>query len=81
MTPQDPLCQSRVVGDVLHPFTRSVSLRVDYCNKVVVNGSGFKPSAVARRPRVEIGGADMKTFYTLVLSLSLARSLAFCWCV
>ncbi|CAA7402439.1 unnamed protein product [Spirodela intermedia] len=67
MTPQDPLCLGRVVGDVLHPFTRSVSLRVEYSNKLVVNGGGFKPSAVVRRPRVEIGGADMRTFYTLVM--------------
>ncbi|CAA6665691.1 unnamed protein product [Spirodela intermedia] len=67
MTPQDPLCLGRVVGDVLHPFTRSVSLRVEYSNKLVVNGGGFKPSAVARRPSVEIGGADMRTFYTLVM--------------
>nr|BDD17411.1 florigen [Lemna aequinoctialis] len=67
MTPQDPLCLGRVVGDVLPPFTRSVSMSVVYSNKNVMNGVTLKPSAVARRPRVQVGGLDMRKFYTLVM--------------
>ncbi|XP_078431235.1 protein HEADING DATE 3A-like [Wolffia australiana] len=66
MRDQDPLRLAGVIGDVLNPFVRSVYLRVQY-NKLVLNGASFKPTAVARRPRVEIGGDDMRTFYTLVL--------------
>ncbi|XP_078430757.1 protein HEADING DATE 3A-like [Wolffia australiana] len=66
MTDQDTLRLSRVVGEVLNPFIRSVYPRVEY-TKLAINGTSFKPSAVARRPRVEIGGDDMRTFYTLVL--------------
>lgn len=75
MTPQDPLCLGRVVGDVLCPFVRSVSLRVQYVDKILVNGAGFKPSDVARRPRLQIGGVDMRTAYTLVHNRSPAYSL------
>lgn len=66
MPPRDPLLVGRVIGDVLDPFTRSISLRVSYGNKEVINGSEFKPSAVVTQPRAEIGGTDMRTFYTLV---------------
>ena len=68
MTPDDSLCLGRVVGDVLPPFIRSISLRVEFGDRDIFNGATFKPSAVARRPRVRIGGADMRTFYTLVSS-------------
>ncbi|XP_078446523.1 protein FLOWERING LOCUS T-like [Wolffia australiana] len=64
---QDSLYLGRVIGDVLQPFNRSVSLRVDYNRRVVVNGISFKPSPVARRPRVQVGGTDMRVFYTLVM--------------
>ncbi|XP_078430758.1 protein HEADING DATE 3A-like [Wolffia australiana] len=66
VTDQDPLKLSRVVGEVLSPFMGSVFLRVQY-TKFAINGISFKPSAVAQRPRVEVGGDDMRTFYTLVL--------------
>ncbi|XP_078431340.1 protein HEADING DATE 3A-like [Wolffia australiana] len=66
MTDHDPLRLSRVVDDVLNPFVRSVFIKVQY-TKLIVNGTSLRPSEVARRPRVEIGGNDMRTFYTLVL--------------
>lgn len=63
---RDPLVVGRVVGDVLDPFTRSVSLRVTYGNKEVNNGCELKPSQVVQQPRVDTGGDDLRTFYTLV---------------
>ncbi|XP_078448311.1 protein FLOWERING LOCUS T 1-like [Wolffia australiana] len=67
LTTLDSLSMCRVLGDVLQPFLRSVSLRVYYSNKQVVNGAALKPSAIAQPPRVQIGGSDMRTFYTLVM--------------
>ncbi|THU66151.1 hypothetical protein C4D60_Mb05t11140 [Musa balbisiana] len=64
---RDPLTLGQVIGDVLDPFSRSVSLSVLYKNKLVINGSDFKPSAVVDKPKVEIGGDDLRTFYTLVM--------------
>jgi len=63
---RDPLVVGNVVGDVLDPFLKSASLRVIYNNKEVTNGSELKPSVVMNEPRVEIGGRDMRTLYTLV---------------
>lgn len=65
----DPLVLSHVVGDVIDPFNRSTLLRVLYNDRLVINGVHFKPSAVVNKPRVEIGGDDFRTMYTLVRSL------------
>ena len=62
----DPLVIGRVVGDVLDPFVRTTNLRVRYNTRTVSNGCELKPSMVAHQPRVEVGGLDMRTFYTLV---------------
>ncbi|KAL5703278.1 Protein VERNALIZATION 3 [Ranunculus cassubicifolius] len=64
---RDPLVVGRVVGDVLDPFHRSVQLSVAYGTKEVNNGYELKPSMVVNQPRVEVGGDDLRTFYTLVL--------------
>ncbi|CAL9767650.1 unnamed protein product [Musa acuminata subsp. burmannicoides] len=64
---RDSLAVSRVIGDVLDPFTRSVHLRVIYSTREVTNGCEFKPSAVAEQPRVEVGGSDFRSNYTLVM--------------
>nr|ACX34055.1 FT-like protein 1 [Platanus x hispanica]ACX34056.1 FT-like protein 1A [Platanus x hispanica]ACX34072.1 FT-like protein 2 [Platanus x hispanica]ACX34073.1 FT-like protein 2A [Platanus x hispanica] len=64
---RDPLVVGRVIGDVLDPFTSSISLRVTYGNREVSNGCEFRPSAVVNQPRVEIGGNDLRTCYTLVM--------------
>ena len=63
---REPLSVGRVIGDVLDPFTRSVSLRVSYNSREVNNGCELKPSQVVNQPRVDIGGEDLRTFYTLV---------------
>ncbi|CAM8883804.1 unnamed protein product [Rhodiola kirilowii] len=63
----DAMVMERVIGDVLDPFTRSISLSVRYNNKVVTNGCELKPSQVIFQPSVDIGGDDLRTFYTLVM--------------
>ncbi|KAK6150063.1 hypothetical protein DH2020_017588 [Rehmannia glutinosa] len=62
-----PLVVSGVVGDVLEPFTATTELRVYSDGRTIFNGSSMRPSQVAGRPRVEIGGEDFRTFYTLVM--------------
>jgi protein FLOWERING LOCUS T len=65
----DPLVVGRVIGDVVDPFVRRVPLRVGYASRDVANGCELRPSAIADQPRVEVGGPDMRTFYTLVSSI------------
>nr|ADV18466.1 FT [Eutrema japonicum] len=67
ISPRDPLVVGRVVTDVLEPFTRSISLRVTYVQRVVTNGLDLRPSQLLNKPRVEIGGEDLRNFYTLVM--------------
>lgn len=62
----NPLVVGRVVGDVLDRFPRGIPLRIIYSSREITNGREFKPSQVVRQPRVEIGGNDLRTFYTLV---------------
>ncbi|KAG4923003.1 hypothetical protein JHK84_051860 [Glycine max] len=64
----DPLVIGRVVGDVLEPFTSCVSLRIlyDSCSEVI-NCCELKPFQIINQPRVEVGGDDFRTFYTLVM--------------
>lgn len=67
----NPLVISRVIGDVLEPFTSSVAMRIVYNNNTeVVNCSELKPSQIINQPRVDIGGNDLRTLYTLVCSAS-----------
>lgn len=62
----DPLVVGRVVGDVLDPFTRLISLKVMYGQRHVTNGLDLRSSQVVNKPTVEIGGDDLRNFYTLV---------------
>ncbi|XP_050208421.1 protein FLOWERING LOCUS T-like [Mercurialis annua] len=64
---RDPLTVGRVIGDVVDPFSRSISLCVRYCNKEVNNGYELKPSQLISQPRVDVGGHDLRTFFTLVM--------------
>ncbi|XP_043687508.1 CEN-like protein 1 [Telopea speciosissima] len=67
--PLVPLTVGRVVGEVVDSFTPSVKMNVTYnSSKQVCNGHEFMPSAITTRPRVEIGGVDMRTFYTLIMT-------------
>ncbi|PSS33096.1 CEN-like protein [Actinidia chinensis var. chinensis] len=65
----EQLTLGRVVGEVVDTFTPSVRMRVTYnCNKQVFNGSELMPSIVSSKPRVEIGGEDMRAAYTLIMT-------------
>ncbi|KAL5716830.1 CEN-like protein 2 [Ranunculus cassubicifolius] len=66
---REPLIVGRVIGDVIDSFTPTIKMCVNYnCNNEVYNGHEFYPSAVTIKPRVEIQGADMRSFFTLVLT-------------
>ena len=62
----EPLIVGRIIGDVIDPFTPSVQMFVNFLTKQLFNGSELLPSAVSFKPRVEINGADSRTFFTLV---------------
>jgi len=62
----DPLVIGRVIGDVLDSFTPNIKMTVTYSKKQVYNGHELFPSTVTTRPRVDIGGGDMRSFFTLV---------------
>ena len=63
----EPLSVGRVVGDVVDGFTPSVKMSVTYnSNKQVANGHELMPSVVTAKPRVEVGGEDLRAAYTLV---------------
>ena len=74
---RDPLVVGGVIGDVLERFTRSIDLRVTYGQREVTNGLDIRPSQILNKPRVEIGGEDLRNFYTLVLTLKLSVSYFF----
>ncbi|XP_020106124.1 protein FLOWERING LOCUS T-like [Ananas comosus] len=63
----DSLALARVIPDVLDQFRPSVSLRIMNSSRLMVNGTELRPSAAVNRPRVEIGGDDLRNFFTLVL--------------
>ena len=63
----EPLTVGRVIGEVIDMFSPSVRMNVTYNSNVrVANGHELMPSIVASRPRVDIGGDDMRSAYTLV---------------
>ncbi|GKU93853.1 hypothetical protein SLEP1_g7413 [Rubroshorea leprosula] len=65
----DPLLVGRVIGDVIDSFTPSVTMSVTYnSNKQVYNGHEFFPSSVTQKPKVEVNGGDMRSFFTLVMT-------------
>lgn len=66
--PSDPLAVGRVIGEVIDDFTPTVKMTVTYgSNKQVYNGHEFFPSAVSSKPKVQVQGGDMRSFFTLVL--------------
>nr|CAB3478293.1 unnamed protein product [Digitaria exilis] len=67
MSAVEPLVLAHVIQDVLDSFTPTVPLRITYSNRVVLAGAELKPSAIVNKPRVDVGGTDLRVFYTLVL--------------
>ncbi|XP_014503123.1 CEN-like protein 1 [Vigna radiata var. radiata] len=64
----EPLSVGRVIGEVVDIFSPSVRMNVTYSTKEVANGHELMPSTVMAKPRVEIGGDDMRTAYTLIMT-------------
>ncbi|KAL6899836.1 hypothetical protein ACP4OV_006494 [Aristida adscensionis] len=65
----EPLVVGKVIGEVLDNFNPTVKMTVTYsANKQVFNGHEFFPSAVAPKPRVEVQGGDLRSFFTLVMT-------------
>lgn len=67
MSSSDPLVVGRVIGDVIDSFAPSVTMAVTFnSNRQVFNGHELFPSWVTLKPKVEILGGDMRSFFTLV---------------
>ncbi|XP_009611986.1 CEN-like protein 1 [Nicotiana tabacum] len=65
----ESLAVERVIGEVVDSFTACVKMNVIYNgSKQVSNGHELMPALLAARPRVEIGGEDMRSAYTLIMT-------------
>ncbi|WCJ36614.1 PEBP (phosphatidylethanolamine-binding protein) family protein [Euphorbia peplus] len=65
----EPLIVGRIIGEVVDIFSPTVKMSVTYnSNKQVANGYEFMPSVISSKPRVEIGGSDMRSSYTLIMT-------------
>ncbi|XP_027063044.1 CEN-like protein 2 [Coffea eugenioides] len=65
----DPLVISGVVGDVVDSITSTTKMTITYnSNKQVHNGHELYPSSVANKPKVEVPGGDMRSFFTLIMT-------------
>lgn len=63
----EPLIVGKVIGEVLDNFNPTVKMTATYSsNKQVFNGHELFPSAVVSKPRVEVQGGDLRSFFTLV---------------
>lgn len=63
----EPLVVGRVIGEVIDSFNPTMNMTVTYnSNKMVCNGHEFFPSAVVSKPKVDIKGGEMRSFFTLV---------------
>nr|XP_043631526.1 CEN-like protein 1 [Erigeron canadensis] len=63
------LVVGRVIGDVVDPFTPSVIMEVTYNpNYQVFNGHELMPTTIAHKPQVQIGGVDMRSSYTIIMT-------------
>ncbi|XP_022984743.1 CEN-like protein 1 [Cucurbita maxima] len=64
----EPLIVGRVVGDVVDLFSPNVKMSVVYnSTKQVANGHELPPCFVSSKPRVEVGGDDMRSAFTLIM--------------
>ena len=61
----------RVIGDVVDNFSPTVQMSVTYSSgRKVCNGQEFYPSSVVSKPKVDVEGGDMRSFFTLVYALA-----------
>ncbi|KAE8711467.1 Protein CENTRORADIALIS-like [Hibiscus syriacus] len=65
----DPLVVGGVIGDVIDAISPSVKMTVTFnSNRQVYNGHEFFPSSVINKPKVEVHGGNMRSFFTLVMT-------------
>ncbi|XP_022985790.1 CEN-like protein 2 [Cucurbita maxima] len=65
----DPLVVGRVVGDIIDAFSPTVKMTVTYhSNKKVSNGHELLPNFITLKPKVEVLGGDLRSFFTLVMT-------------
>ncbi|XP_052186894.1 CEN-like protein 2 [Diospyros lotus] len=68
----DPLVVGRVIGDVVDYFSPCVKMSVTYSSSTkqlqVFNGHELFPSSLAIKPRVEVHGGDMRSFFMQILT-------------
>lgn len=62
----EPLIIGRVIEDVIDVFNPIFRMNVFYSNQIVYNSAELSPSLVVNKPRVEIPGGDLRSFFTLV---------------
>lgn len=55
-----------VLSDVVDTFIPSIPMTISYNNKFVISGQELRTPIVSNPPRVQIGGTDFTSFYTLV---------------
>ncbi|XP_059625288.1 CEN-like protein 2 [Cornus florida] len=64
-----PLVVGRVIGDVVDYFSPSVKMTITYnSNKQIYNGHELFPSSVTAKPRAQVHGGDMRSFFTLIMT-------------
>ncbi|KAL3530402.1 hypothetical protein ACH5RR_009724 [Cinchona calisaya] len=65
----DPLVIGRVIGDVVDNISPTIEMSVTYnSNKQVYNGHELFPSSVTIKPKVDVQGGDMRSFFTLIMT-------------
>lgn len=75
----DPLILGRVIGDVIDYFTASIKMSVIYNNKEIFTGYEVPfPSTVKTKPRIQIQGGDMRSLFTLVLTIYISCTFFIC---
>ncbi|KAI3704883.1 hypothetical protein L1987_75112 [Smallanthus sonchifolius] len=63
------LALGRMIGDVVDQFTPSVRMDVAYDpNYSIFSGHELMPNVITSKPRVHIGGVDMRSSYTIVMT-------------
>ncbi|KAK4780496.1 hypothetical protein SAY87_016602 [Trapa incisa] len=69
LSSSDPLVVGRrVVGDVIDSFAPTMRIAVIFSsNRQVFNGHELFPSWVTLKPKVEILGGDLRSFFTLIM--------------
>ncbi|KAK4770727.1 hypothetical protein SAY87_031259 [Trapa incisa] len=75
---RDALVVERVIGDVLDPFTPTISLGVNYAGQDVINGCQLRPSQVISGPRYREPEATVGIHrFIFVLFRQLGRQTVF----